>query len=117
MLLAGDAQALVNPLTGEGIYYAVLSGALAGASAQYEAGAGAMYRRTLRRRLGRYLRHTTALARASSWPVVLDSAVAAAGRDARVFDDVVDLGLIDGQLTGRMAVRTAIEMGRFIRRH
>ena len=32
VLLAGDAQALVNPLTGEGIYYAVLSGALAGAA-------------------------------------------------------------------------------------
>jgi hypothetical protein len=76
-----------------------------------------VYRRTLRRRLGRYLRHTTALARASSWPIVLDSAVAAAAHDARVFDDVVDLGLIDGQLTGRIAVRTAIEMGRFIRRH
>ena len=117
VLLAGDAQALVNPLTGEGIYYAVLSGALAGAAAQYESGAGAVYRRTLRRRLGRYLRHTTALARASSWPIVLDSAVAAAARDGRVFDDVVDLGLIDGQLTGRIAVRTAIEMGRFIRRH
>ena len=46
--------------------------------------------------------------------MVLESAVAAAGRDARVFDDVVDLGLIDGQLTGRVAVRTGIEMSRFI---
>jgi len=117
VLLAGDAQALVNPLTGEGIYYAALSGALAGVAAQYGSGAGAAYRRTMRRRLGRYLRHTTALARAGRWPIVLDSAVAAAGRDARVFDDVVDLGLVDGQLTGRMAVRTGIEMGRFIIRH
>ena len=114
VLLAGDAQALVNPLTGEGIYYAVLSGALAGAAAQYESGAGAAYRHTLRRRLGRYLRHTTALAGAGRWSMVLDSAVAAAGRDARVFDDVVDLGLVDGRLTGRVAVRTGIEMGRFI---
>jgi len=92
----------------------VLSGALAGAAAQYESGAGAAYRHTMRRRLGRYLRHTTALARAGRWSMVLESAVAAAGRDARVFDDVVDLGLIDGQLTGRVAVRTGIEMSRFI---
>src|SRR5205085_6460562 len=33
VLLAGDAASLINPLTGEGIYYAVLSGALAGAAA------------------------------------------------------------------------------------
>ena len=33
VLLAGDALSLVNPMTGEGIYYAVLSGALAGATA------------------------------------------------------------------------------------
>ena len=32
MLLAGDALSLINPFTGEGIFYAVLSGALAGAS-------------------------------------------------------------------------------------
>ena len=44
VLLAGDAQALVNPLTGEGIYYAVLSGALAGAAARYGSAAGAAYR-------------------------------------------------------------------------
>ena len=30
VLLAGDAASLINPLTGEGIFYAVLSGALAG---------------------------------------------------------------------------------------
>ena len=33
VLLAGDAASLINPLTGEGIFYAVLSGALAGAAA------------------------------------------------------------------------------------
>lgn len=29
MLLAGDAAGLVNPMTGEGIYYAVATGVLA----------------------------------------------------------------------------------------
>ena len=35
VLLAGDAASLINPLTGEGIFYAVLSGALAGAAAAH----------------------------------------------------------------------------------
>jgi menaquinone-9 beta-reductase len=52
VLLAGDAASLVNPLTGEGIFYAVLSGALAGAAWSAGAGAGARYREALRRRLG-----------------------------------------------------------------
>src|SRR3954447_13102211 len=75
VLLAGDALSLVNPLTGEGIYYAVLSGACAGAAAVGWAGGrvggsaasdpgaaggdprpggdpGAAYRRELRGRLG-----------------------------------------------------------------
>ena len=33
VLLAGDALSLINPLTGEGIFYALLSGRLAGAAA------------------------------------------------------------------------------------
>ena len=52
VLLAGDAASLVNPMTGEGIFYAVLSGALAGRAAAAGAGAGAAHRRALRRRLG-----------------------------------------------------------------
>jgi flavin-dependent dehydrogenase len=117
VLLAGDAQALVNPLTGEGIYYAVLSGALAGAAARYGSAAGAAYRQALRRRLGRYLRHAGGLARANHWPIVMDAAVAAARRRQGVFDDMVDLGLVDGHLTGRLAVRTAIELsGLIVRR-
>ena len=41
VLLAGDAASLINPLTGEGIFYAVLSGALAGAAAHLTDDAGA----------------------------------------------------------------------------
>ncbi|MCU1607982.1 MAG: Geranylgeranyl reductase, partial [Modestobacter sp.] len=41
VLLAGDASSLINPLTGEGIFYAVLSGALAGAAAAHGGRAGA----------------------------------------------------------------------------
>ena len=41
VLLVGDAASLINPLTGEGIYYAVLSGRLAGEAAVSPGGAAA----------------------------------------------------------------------------
>src|SRR5690606_3021049 len=40
LLLAGDAAGLVNPMTGEGIYYAVLTGIAAGRAAAQAARAG-----------------------------------------------------------------------------
>jgi geranylgeranyl reductase family protein len=101
VLLAGDAASLINPLTGEGIFYAVLSGALAGAAAVGGGNAGAVYRRALDRRLGRHLRHSAGASRLSRWPRLMDAVVRAAAADQRVFDDVVDLGLADGRLTAR----------------
>ena len=68
MLLTGDAAGLINPLTGEGIFYAVLSGALAGAAAHLGPDAGAAYRRALGARLGRTLRHLTAASQLSGCP-------------------------------------------------
>jgi geranylgeranyl reductase family protein len=101
VLLAGDASSLINPLTGEGIFYAVLSGALAGAAAAHGARAGAVHRRMLRQRLGGHLRASGTASQLSRWPVVMDAAVRAAAADQRVFDDVVALGLVDGRLTAR----------------
>jgi len=102
VLLVGDALSLINPMTGEGIYYAVLSGACAGAAAVGTADAGATYRRLLRRRLGRHLGHTTALSTVTARvPGLLPAGVAAAAADPGVFDDLVDLGLGRGLLTGR----------------
>ncbi|MGY1709222.1 NAD(P)/FAD-dependent oxidoreductase [Geodermatophilus sp. SYSU D00758] len=106
VLLAGDAASLVNPLTGEGIFYAVLSGALAGACARDGTGAGARYRSALRRRLGRHLRSSSAASQLSRWPALMDAAVRAAAADRRVFDDVVALGLADGRLTARALAGT-----------
>jgi geranylgeranyl reductase family protein len=107
VLLAGDAASLINPLTGEGIFYAVLSGALAGTAAVRGATAGAVYRRALRQRLGRHLLHSSTASWASSWPRVMDAVFRAAGDDQRVFDDVVDLGLADGRLTTRTLTAAA----------
>src|SRR4051794_28504680 len=107
VLLAGDAASLINPLTGEGIFYAVLSGALAGAAAVRGGDAGAAYRRALRRRLGGHLVHSSTASWASRSPRVMDAVFRAADRDQRVFDDVVRLGLSDGRLTGRTLTAAA----------
>jgi flavin-dependent dehydrogenase len=101
VLLTGDAAGLINPLTGEGIFYAVVSGALAGAAAYHGADAGAAYRRALEARLGRTLRHLTVASHLSRAPLVMDAAVRAAGSRQAVFDEVVRLGLADGRLTTR----------------
>lgn len=102
VLLAGDAAGLVNPLTGEGIYYAVESGRLAGEAAVTSDGdPGSAYRAALRARLGRHLRHTDALASATRWRPLVDTGVRAARRPGP-FDDLVEIGLGRGLLTGRL---------------
>lgn len=108
VLLAGDAAGLVNPMTGEGIYYAVATGILAGRSAARSvvagepARAGAAHRRSVRQLLGRHLRHTWAAARLSSTPRVVDAGVRAAAQNPRVFDDLVEIGLGNGLITPRL---------------
>jgi flavin-dependent dehydrogenase len=96
VLLAGDAAATINPLTGEGIFDAVASGALAGRAALLRADAGAAHRAAVRRTFGRHHRHTTAMARLAARPRFLDAAVSAAAAHQSVFDAAVDLGLQRG---------------------
>jgi flavin-dependent dehydrogenase len=88
-------------MTGEGIFYAVLSGALAGEAALLAQGAGQRYRQLLRRRLHGHLRHTTLVSWLSGWPRLVDGGLLGAQRDQQVFDDFVELGLGDGRLTLR----------------
>ena len=112
VLLAGDALSLINPFTGEGIFYAVLSGALAGAAAA--AGpqrVAERYRAALRRRLGRHLRHSGFAAFLSRQPRVVDAAIGAADRDGTVFHRMVDLGLGDGVFDLRTIGRIASRLG------
>jgi flavin-dependent dehydrogenase len=103
VLLAGDAAGLVNPLTGEGIYYAVATGLLAGrgAAAAVRDGIppGADYRRATRTLLARHLRHTAAAAGLTRSGRVLDAGIRAAAVDQRVFDDLVEIGLGRGLIT------------------
>jgi menaquinone-9 beta-reductase len=113
VLLAGDACSLINPFTGEGIFYAVLSGALAGAAAATGAGdAGQRYAQALRARLGRHLRHTGAAAKLGTQRWIVDAGVRAADRHPPVFDALVRLGLGDGLLTPRVLASIAAAVAR-----
>jgi geranylgeranyl reductase family protein len=109
VLLAGDAAGLVNPMTGEGIYYAVATGILAGRAAARAVTrgaadlAGALHRRSVQRLLARHLRHTFVAARLSRVPTVVDAGIRAAAKDQRAFDDLVEIGLGQGLLTPRLA--------------
>ncbi|MEO3922848.1 geranylgeranyl reductase family protein [Micromonosporaceae bacterium B7E4] len=108
IVLAGDALSLVNPFTGEGIFYAVLSGALAGAAAATAPHAAAdRYAAALRARLGAHLRDSSAVAWLARRAPVVDGVVRAADRDARVFRTLVELGLGDGRLDARTLTRVA----------
>ncbi|MGO4342601.1 NAD(P)/FAD-dependent oxidoreductase [Pedococcus sp. 2YAF34] len=121
VLFAGDAAGLVNPLTGEGIYYAVATGAMAGRLAvqapgedrhplfpvvagrgAVDEGPGSGYRRALRRLLRGNLASTAAAGRLTASPRVLAAGLSAAARDQEVFDDLVELGLGRGVLTPRL---------------
>lgn len=107
VLLVGDAAGLINPVTGEGIFYAVLSGMLAGRAATGGGDPGRAYRRALRARLGLHLRHTDALAALTRRPWLLDAGMRAGAGSQRVFDEVVELGLGDGRVSPRTGLAVA----------
>jgi flavin-dependent dehydrogenase len=116
VLLAGDALSLVNPLTGEGIYYALLSGRLAGAAAVGTGDPGAAYRASLARELGRHLRHTTALAWATSHARALDAGVRAVRDRPEAMHELVEVGLGRGLVTPRLVAALAGEAARSVLR-
>ncbi len=109
VLLVGDAAGLVNPMTGEGIYYAVATGISAGRAAARALGsdnpgaAGGLHRTAVRRLLARHLHSTSVAARLSTSPTVVEAGIRAAARDQRVFDDLVEIGLGRGTITPRLA--------------
>ncbi|MBS2938396.1 NAD(P)/FAD-dependent oxidoreductase [Nocardioides sp. J2M5] len=113
VLLAGDAAGLVNPMTGEGIYYAVATGIAAGRTAAravaagHPERAGAEHRAHVRRTLGPHLRHTWTASRLSRSPRVVDAGIRAAGRDRHAFDALVEIGLGDGLIDRRLATGLA----------
>ncbi len=117
-LLAGDASGLVNPMTGEGIYYAVATGSLAGRAAAAAVaagepdGAGRRYRREVRRLLAGHLRHTWTAGTLAQHRGVVAAGVRAARGDQRVFDDLVEIGLGGGRITPRLGRSLARQLVR-----
>ncbi|MFB9312962.1 FAD-dependent monooxygenase, partial [Nocardioides plantarum] len=109
VLLVGDAAGLVNPMTGEGIFYAVATGLAAGRAAAEAIAvgdpdsAGGRYARATRPLLARHLRHTALASRLCRSGRVLDAGLRASARDQRVFDDLVELGLARGRVTPALA--------------
>lgn len=118
LLLVGDAAGLVNPLSGEGIYYAVATGVLAGRaavnalSANAADEAGARYRVCVQALLAQHLRHTWAASQLVNLPGVLTAALRAAARRQRVFDDLVEMALGRGVLTGAALRAVAAQLSR-----
>jgi geranylgeranyl reductase family protein len=95
VMLVGDAASLVNPLTGEGIFYALASGALAGRLSG-EPDAGRRYSRAWRARFGRQHRQLRALSLLLDRPSAIEATVRACRRDERVFRRLLDVGLGEG---------------------
>ncbi|MGB6022784.1 MAG: geranylgeranyl reductase family protein [Ornithinimicrobium sp.] len=110
ILYVGDAASLINPLTGEGIYYAVATGALAGVCAVEQRSApvrSRAYARAVRRLLATHLATTAAVSKAVRVPGVLDAGLRAAAADAGAFDDLVEIGLGRGAVSGRLLAALA----------
>ncbi|MFZ2016906.1 MAG: geranylgeranyl reductase family protein [Nocardioides sp.] len=120
ILLAGDAAGLVNPMTGEGIYYAVATGLAAGRAAAeaLAAGdpgsAGSRHAAAVGPLLDTHLRHVRLAGRLCRHGAVLGAGLRAASADQRVFDDLVELGLARGLITPAVAGGLARELARSV---
>ncbi|MDX6371804.1 MAG: hypothetical protein QOD98_792 [Nocardioidaceae bacterium] len=116
LLLTGDAAGLINPMTGEGIYYAIATGIAAGRSAVRALSGGgdpgALHRQAVRGLLGRHLKHTFVASRLAEHPVIVDGGIRVARRDKQVFDEIVELGLGDGRISGRLVRGLVAGLGR-----
>jgi menaquinone-9 beta-reductase len=112
IVLAGDAASLVNPVSWEGISYAISSGLAAGAAALEPNRVAAQYRAALRRRFARHHRHVTLLAGLTGWRAVVDAALSAAAGSQRVFDDIAELSLAEGLITPRLGANLVLSLGR-----
>ena len=99
MLLTGDAASLISPFTGEGIFSAIVSGALAGEAAVTAADPGPVYAKALRRRFGRQHRQSRLLYPLVDSKLVLNTVVRASQRDRRMFERLLDVGLGDKAFT------------------
>ncbi|HEU5217895.1 MAG TPA: NAD(P)/FAD-dependent oxidoreductase [Gemmatimonadales bacterium] len=105
--LIGDAASMINPITGEGLYYGTAAGALLGSVLAEALDRSVPLETALARYaeqfIGRFRRHFRAnyllkkMAGSQFWSRI---AFKAAGRDRRILDDAVQLMMGDGDRLG-----------------
>lgn len=108
VLFVGDAANFVNPISGEGIYYAFASGRLAATAILGSAGAmqaGPEYQSLVEEEFGKHFRTTSLLARALRNTFVLEAGFRAA-ENPRVMDSITEITLGKGSLSLRSYVRS-----------
>lgn len=119
VLFAGEAAGLVNPLTGEGIDYALESGGIAAeyaaaflAGADHSprgfAAAASRYERALRRRFERLFAVCRMLRDVSARPAVLNRLVRIAGRRDDLASGLVDIALGNREPRAAASVKSAL---------
>jgi geranylgeranyl reductase family protein len=105
-LLVGDAASLINPFTGEGIYSAIASGAIAGAAAvRSPTSAARTYRAALATRFSRQHRQMRALYPLINSRVALDTVIRACRQEPHLFDRLMDVGLGDASFSASDILR------------
>lgn len=110
ILLVGDAASLINPVSGEGIYYAISSGLEAGRAAAHDpTRAAAAYRLAMRREFARHHLHAAAMSRLIRWDVVLNAGLRAARNSQHAFDDLALLCLGTGRITASLTARMSMQ--------
>jgi geranylgeranyl reductase family protein len=111
ILLVGDAASLINPVSGEGIYYAIRSGLEAGrVAAQDPARAAARYQTVMRRHFATHHVHAAVMSRLIRWDVVLNAGLRAARNNQHAFDDLAMLCLGTGRITPSLAARMSMQL-------
>jgi geranylgeranyl reductase family protein len=100
VLLTGDAASLINPLSGEGIIYALISGQLAGnAVASNPKEAGSVYKANLHTRLSKHHLHVNTLARLTRFPQLVTRTINAASKDPHTLNKILELSLGEGSIS------------------
>jgi menaquinone-9 beta-reductase len=111
ILLVGDAASLINPVSGEGIYYAIRSGLDAGRAAAHDPARAAFhYRAALRRQFRTHHVHAAAMSWLIRSDAVLDAGLRAARNNQNAFDDLAMLCLGTGIITPSLAARMSVQL-------
>ena len=111
VLLVGDAASLINPVSGEGIYYAIRSGLNAGHAAAHDpARAATQYRNALRRQFRVHHVHAAVMSQLIRSDAVLDAGLRAARDNQQAFDDLSMLCLGTGIITPSLAARMSLKL-------